>query len=96
MSHHFKVLRLAGVILQRAEGTSCMNILRRDDLTRFPGLLDAVVKADANPCGGFWIKISGRRKHMNLIGQTTTELEAHLKEHGEAAFRGRQISDWIS
>jgi len=32
---------------------------------------------------------------MNLIGQTTKELEAHLKERGEAAFRGRQIADWI-
>ena len=54
MSHHFKVLRLAGVILQRAEGTSCMNILRRDDLdARFPGLLDAVVEADTSPCGEF-------------------------------------------
>lgn len=32
---------------------------------------------------------------MNLIGQNTSELEAHLKTHGEAAFRGRQIADWI-
>ena len=32
---------------------------------------------------------------MNLIGQSTRELEAHLKERGEAAFRGRQISEWI-
>lgn len=32
---------------------------------------------------------------MNLIGLNTAELETHLKEHGEAAFRGRQIADWI-
>ncbi len=32
---------------------------------------------------------------MNLIGLNTGELEAHLKESGEAAFRGRQIADWI-
>ena len=32
---------------------------------------------------------------MNLIGLNTGELEAHLKAQGEAAFRGRQIADWI-
>ena len=32
---------------------------------------------------------------MNLLGLNTRELEAHLKTHGEAAFRGRQIADWI-
>ena len=46
MSHHFKVLRLAGVIEQRNEGTSCFNTLRRADLdARFPGLLDAILGA---------------------------------------------------
>lgn len=46
MSHHFKVLRLAGVIEQRNEGTSCYNTLRRADLdARFPGLLDAILGA---------------------------------------------------
>jgi DNA-binding transcriptional ArsR family regulator len=43
-THHFKVLREAGVISQRLEGTTKLNCLRRDDLaTRFPGLLDAVL-----------------------------------------------------
>jgi hypothetical protein len=38
------VLREAGVIEQRREGTARMSRLRRDDLdTRFPGLLDAVL-----------------------------------------------------
>ena len=46
MSHHFKVLRLAGVIAQRNEGTSCFNSLRRSDLAaRFPGLLEAILDA---------------------------------------------------
>jgi DNA-binding transcriptional ArsR family regulator len=45
-SHHFKVLRLAGVITQRDEGTRRMTCLRRDDLeARFPGLLDSVLRA---------------------------------------------------
>ncbi len=45
-THHFRVLREAGIIRQRTEGTSRMNSLRRDDLdARFPGLLDAVLAA---------------------------------------------------
>jgi hypothetical protein len=42
------VLREAGVIRQRHEGTSRLNSLRRDDLeARFPGLLDTVLRAAA-------------------------------------------------
>jgi DNA-binding transcriptional ArsR family regulator len=45
-SHHFKVLRLAGVIAQRDEGTRRLSWLRHDDLERrFPGLLDSVLRA---------------------------------------------------
>ena len=44
MTHHFRVLREAGVIRQRREGTTKLTALRRDDLdARFPGLLDAVL-----------------------------------------------------
>jgi DNA-binding transcriptional ArsR family regulator len=43
-THHLRVLRLAGVIEQRREGTRRLSILRRADLDdRFPGLLDAVL-----------------------------------------------------
>ncbi|WP_226764540.1 ArsR/SmtB family transcription factor [Deefgea salmonis] len=45
-SHHFRVLREAGIIQMQAEGTQFINSLRRDDLdSRFPGLLDAVLLA---------------------------------------------------
>jgi DNA-binding transcriptional ArsR family regulator len=45
-THHFRVLREAGVIEQRHLGTAKMNTLRRADLdARFPGLLDAVLAA---------------------------------------------------
>jgi len=45
-THHFRVLREAGVIRQRHEGTSRLNSLRRDDLeARFPGLLETVLRA---------------------------------------------------
>jgi DNA-binding transcriptional ArsR family regulator len=43
-THHFRVLREAGVISQQLLGTSKLNSLRREDLDeRFPGLLGAVV-----------------------------------------------------
>ena len=44
LTHHFRVLREAGVIEQRQDGTARLNSLRREDLDeRFPGLLDAVL-----------------------------------------------------
>ena len=49
-THHFRVLREAGVIRQHIDGTTRLNQLRRDELdTRFPGLLDSVLKAAAAP-----------------------------------------------
>jgi DNA-binding transcriptional ArsR family regulator len=45
-THHFRVLREAGVIRQRLQGTTRLNSLRREDLDeRFPGLLDSVLRA---------------------------------------------------
>ncbi|MFF9110093.1 MULTISPECIES: ArsR/SmtB family transcription factor [unclassified Streptomyces] len=47
-THHFRVLREAGVIRQIYRGTAKMNGLRRDDLDDlFPGLLDALLDAAA-------------------------------------------------
>ena len=44
-THHFRVLREAGVMRQRQEGTTRLNALRRAELdARFPGLLDAVLR----------------------------------------------------
>ena len=46
MSHHFRVLREAGLVRTRNQGVVHMNALRREELEqRFPGLLDAVLKA---------------------------------------------------
>jgi DNA-binding transcriptional ArsR family regulator len=46
-THHFRVLREAGVIRQRQEGTTRVNTLRVDDLeARFPGLLATILHAD--------------------------------------------------
>jgi DNA-binding transcriptional ArsR family regulator len=48
MSHHFRILREAGLVRTRSAGVVHMNALRRAELDeRFPGLLDAVLSAIA-------------------------------------------------
>ncbi|HXM02784.1 MAG TPA: metalloregulator ArsR/SmtB family transcription factor [Chthoniobacterales bacterium] len=45
-SHHFDVLRAAGLIYTRTEGTKCMTSIREGELNkRFPGLLKLVLTA---------------------------------------------------
>jgi DNA-binding transcriptional ArsR family regulator len=47
MSHHVRILREAGIIASRVQGSRRLLTLRRDDLeSRFPGLLDAVLRAE--------------------------------------------------
>jgi DNA-binding transcriptional ArsR family regulator len=47
-THHFRVLREAGLLEQWKEGTCKMSRLRRDDIdARFPGLLDSVLSSKA-------------------------------------------------
>ncbi|GIE77344.1 transcriptional regulator [Actinoplanes philippinensis] len=49
-THHFRVLREAGIIEQRYQGTAILNSLRAADLdTRFPGLLAAVLASARGP-----------------------------------------------
>jgi DNA-binding transcriptional ArsR family regulator len=46
LSHHFRVLREAGVVLVRPEGRKRLLSLRMDDLNaRFPGLMEAVLES---------------------------------------------------
>jgi DNA-binding transcriptional ArsR family regulator len=46
LSHHFKVLRDAGVIETHADGKRRLNTLRRQELDEsYPGLLDSVLAA---------------------------------------------------
>lgn len=45
-SHHYQVLREAGLITSERRGTQVINVLRTSDLDqRFPGLLAAVLNA---------------------------------------------------
>ncbi|WP_336206706.1 ArsR/SmtB family transcription factor [Nonomuraea sp. LPB2021202275-12-8] len=47
-THHYRVLREAGIINQVYRGTAKLNSLRREDLDAlFPGLLDSVIAAAA-------------------------------------------------
>ncbi len=51
-SHHFRVLREAGLVAHREVGTRRFYRLRVDDLNaRFPGLLDSVLLARASDAG---------------------------------------------
>lgn len=46
MTHHFKVLREAGILFTRVEGREHFTRLRRELLDeKFPGLLDEIVRA---------------------------------------------------
>jgi DNA-binding transcriptional ArsR family regulator len=50
LTHHFRVLREAGIVSQTLAGTTKLNSLRREDLdARFPGLLDAVLAPEHAP-----------------------------------------------
>jgi DNA-binding transcriptional ArsR family regulator len=44
-SHHYRILREAGIIAQRKEGVCSRTALRKADLdAQFPGLLDTILK----------------------------------------------------
>ncbi len=46
-SHHFAVLRDAGLVQTRTEGTRCMTSVRRKEVERrFPGLLELVSREE--------------------------------------------------
>ena len=51
LSHHLKVLRLAGIIQHRKEGTRCFVSVRPDLEAAFPGLLASVLRFHTTPGG---------------------------------------------
>ena len=51
-SHHFSVLREAGLVQTRTEGTRCMTSVRSNEVEgRFPGLLELVMRESAKKSG---------------------------------------------
>ena len=50
LSHHFRVLREAGLVRTRAEGRNRLLSLRKEDLNaHFPGLLEVVLNTNGGP-----------------------------------------------
>ena len=50
LSHHFRVLREAGLVRTRPDGRKRLLSLREEDLNAcFPGLLDAVLSRQRSP-----------------------------------------------
>jgi DNA-binding transcriptional ArsR family regulator len=46
-SHHLRILREAGVVTKRPQGTKSYMCVRKDDLdSRFPGLIDSILNAE--------------------------------------------------
>lgn len=80
-THHFKVLREAGVIRQRSQGTTRLNALRRIDLeTRFPGLLETILRsAELDPCHG-----RSKDGAATLVTVTTERLATPAGAHAAA------------
>jgi DNA-binding transcriptional ArsR family regulator len=51
-SHHLRILREAGVVTKRHEGTRSYMCVRKDDLDRrFPGLIDSILSSDVQAVG---------------------------------------------
>jgi DNA-binding transcriptional ArsR family regulator len=50
LPHHLRILREAGIVTKRIQGARGYMSLRKDDLDqRFPGLIDSILAADAEP-----------------------------------------------
>lgn len=53
LSHHFKILREAGIIQTQKVGTQHLNSLRQEELeSKFPGVLATVLAAATEVCEG--------------------------------------------
>src|SRR2546421_2262012 len=78
-SHHFKVLREAGLTRTRIEGTGRYVQLRREELRRhFPGLLDSVLADNRRPA-----RLAQVPAHENRRLAGLAQVPAHEKQvHG--------------
>jgi DNA-binding transcriptional ArsR family regulator len=65
LSHHMKVLRLAGVISNRGDGTRCFVSLRPELEEAFPGLLHSILKFSASSG-------KGRSDRVNISSKART------------------------
>ncbi len=80
LSHHMKVLRLAGVISNRGDGTRCFVSLRPELEQAFPGLLQAVLNCCAKGR-------QGKRFDTNMTGGRTAPSVSRGKAKETALLR---------
>ena len=72
LSHHFRVLREAGMVRTRPDGRKRLLSLREDDLNaRFPGLLEAVLAAQRTQRAKA-LRLAGGRARRAYPGRTRT------------------------
>jgi DNA-binding transcriptional ArsR family regulator len=80
-THHFKVLREAGVIHQRPQGTTRLNRLRREDLdARFPGLLQTILQAAVSAGTAAAAEVAGAAEAAKSAGAGPATTEHKLRE----------------
>jgi DNA-binding transcriptional ArsR family regulator len=78
LSHHMKVLRLAGVISNRGDGTRCFVSLRPELEEAFPGLLHSILKFSASSG-------KGRSDRANISKARTTAATRASRGKAKAA-----------
>lgn len=77
LTHHFRVLRQAGVIRQREDGNRRWTTLRHADLqARFPGLLDAILQTEAPTAAS-----PGDHGRTGVLGNTPAEVRSPQIAH---------------
>jgi DNA-binding transcriptional ArsR family regulator len=80
-THHFKVLREAGLIQQRPQGTTRLNRLRRDDVeARFPGLLETILQAAESAGTAAAARAAGAAEAAEAAGAGPATTEHKLRE----------------
>jgi DNA-binding transcriptional ArsR family regulator len=66
-SHHLRILREAGVVAKRIEGTKSYMCVRKADLdARFPGLIDSILNADPHAATGPSVATGHRQKTVSV------------------------------
>jgi DNA-binding transcriptional ArsR family regulator len=76
LSHHFRVLREAGVIATQREGGRALNSLRKRELDHaFPGVIDSVLDAFSGP-GRFQAPAEDRDGRRRRRGSQTRAIAA--------------------
>ncbi|WP_322923066.1 winged helix-turn-helix domain-containing protein [Paenibacillus campi] len=81
LSHHLRTLRESGVVFTRSQGTQRLITVREDDLNdRFPGVLEAVLRAYAANTASITIAAANDPSVSPLMADTATPAITARKE----------------